>query len=63
METWLVGFGALLLMGSTGAFFLYVPFLHIAAVVAILLGMALAFLLGVWAGDRSGSLIRIIKNP
>jgi hypothetical protein len=63
METWLVGFGALLLMGSTGAFFLYVPFLHIAVVVAILLGMALAFLLGVWAGGRSGSLIRIIKNP
>jgi len=50
MEICLVAFGALLLLGSIGAFLLYIPFLSIAIVVAILLGIALAFLLGVWAG-------------
>jgi hypothetical protein len=50
IEICLVAFGALLLLGSMGAFFLYIPFLPIAVVVAILLGMALAFLMGVWVG-------------
>lgn len=50
MEICSVAFGALVLLGSIGAFLLYVPFMPLAGVVAILLGMALAFLLGVWAG-------------
>jgi hypothetical protein len=50
IEICFVAFGALLLLGSMGAFFLYIPLLPIAVVVAILLGMALAFLLGVWVG-------------
>src|ERR1700694_2020188 len=47
----MVAFGALLLVGSMGGFFLYIPFLPVAVVVAILLGMALAFLSGVWMGS------------
>jgi hypothetical protein len=50
IELCLLAFGAALLFGSTAAFFLYVPFLPIAAVGAILLGMALTFLIGVWVG-------------
>ena len=50
IEICLVAFGALLLLGSMGAFFLYIPFLPIAVVVAMLLGMVLAFLLGAWVG-------------
>ena len=50
MEITLVTLGALLLLGSIGAFFLYVSFLPIAVVAATLVGMALVFLLGVWAG-------------
>lgn len=50
IELCLLAFGAALLFGSIAAFFLYVPFLHIAAVGAMLLGMALTFLIGVWVG-------------
>jgi hypothetical protein len=50
MEICSVAFGALILLGSIGAFLLYVPFLPIAVVVSILVGMALTFLLGIWAG-------------
>jgi hypothetical protein len=58
IEICLVAFGSLLLLGSIGAFLLYIPLLNIAAVVAILLGMALAFLLGVWVGGT-----RILQKP
>ena len=50
LEICVVAFGGLLLLGSIGAFLLYIPFLPIVVVVTILLGMGLAFLLGVWAG-------------
>lgn len=51
IEICLVGFGALLLLGSIGAFFLYIPLLPIAVVVVVILGMALTFLIGVWVGS------------
>ena len=41
---------ALLFLGSIAAFFLCFPVLPIALVAVILLGMALLFLLGFWAG-------------
>ena len=50
LEICVVAFGGLLLLGSIGAFLLYIPFLPIVVVVTIFLGMGLAFLLGVWAG-------------
>ena len=49
-EICLVALVALLFLGSIGAFLLYVPVVSIAVVICILLGMTLAFLLGVWAG-------------
>ena len=60
IEICLVAFGAVLLLGSIGAFFLYIPFLHIAAVVVILLGMVLAFLSGVWLGGTR--ILRLRRN-
>ena len=51
IEICLLAFGAVLLLGSIGAFFLYIPFLPIAAMVVIILGMALTFLIGVWVGS------------
>jgi hypothetical protein len=62
IEICLVAFGALLLLGSMGAFFLYIPFLPVAVVVAILLGMALAFLLGVWMGSTRILRLRSAKR-
>ncbi len=50
IEICMLAFGTVLLLGSIGAFFLYIPFLPIAVVVVIFLGMALAFLTGVWVG-------------
>ena len=50
IEICLLAFGTVLLLGSIGAFFLYIPFLPIAVVVVIFLGMALTFLVGVWVG-------------
>ncbi len=50
MEKCLVALVAALLLGSIGAFLLYVPILSIAVVISTLLGMTLAFLLGLWAG-------------
>jgi hypothetical protein len=51
IEICLLSFGAVLLLGSIGAFFLYIPFLPIAVMVVIILGMALTFLIGVWVGS------------
>jgi hypothetical protein len=51
IEICLLAFGAVLLLGSIGAFFLYIPFLPIAVMVVIFLGMALTFLIGVWVGS------------
>ena len=58
----LLAVGALLLMGSIGAFFLYVPFLSIAVVVVILLGMALTFSIGFLTGDARVLRLRSIKQ-
>jgi uncharacterized membrane protein YedE/YeeE len=60
IEICLVAFGSVLLLGSIGAFFLYIPFLSIAAVVVILLGMVLAFLSGVWLGGTR--ILRLRRN-
>jgi len=60
MEICLVALVALLLLGSIGAFFLYVPFLSIALVISILMGMTLAFLLGVWAGGTRRRISRVL---
>ncbi len=54
--------GAVLLMGSIGAFFLYVPFLPIAGVVVILLGMALTFLIGARVGSDRVLRLRLMEQ-
>ena len=58
----LLVFGALLLMGSMGAFFFYVRFLSIAAVVVMLLGMILVFLIGVFVGGTQGGRLRLLEQ-
>jgi len=60
MEICLVALVALLLLGSIGAFLLYVPILSIAVVISILLGMSLAFLLGLWAGGTRRRISEIL---
>ena len=48
-----------LLLGSFGAFFLYVPILPVAAVVTIMLALFLMFMLGVQTGGRK---IRVLRR-
>jgi len=60
MEICLVALVAVLLLGSIGAFLLYVPILSIAVVISILLGMSLAFLLGLWAGGTRRRISEIL---
>jgi len=55
-------FGAVLLVGSIGAFLLYIPFLPIAIVVVILLGMALTFLIGARVGGTQVLRLHLIKQ-
>jgi uncharacterized membrane protein YedE/YeeE len=62
IEICLLTFGVLLLLGSIGAFFLYIPFLSIAVVVVILLGMALIFLIGVLTGGTRALRMARIKQ-
>ena len=47
------------MLGSLGAFLLYVPILPFAAVVTILLGLILMFILGVHTGGRR---IRVLRR-
>lgn len=54
--------GAVLLTGSIGAFLLYVPFLPIAIVVVILLGLALAFLIGARVGGTQVLRLHLIQQ-
>jgi hypothetical protein len=54
--------GAALLVGSIGAFLLYIPFLPIAIVVVILLGMALTFLIGARVGGTQALRLHLIKQ-
>jgi hypothetical protein len=58
----LFAFGAVLLVGSIGAFLLYIPFLPIAIVVVILLGMALMFLIGARVGGTQRLRLHLIKQ-
>jgi membrane protein DedA with SNARE-associated domain len=55
-------FGGVLLAGSIGAFFLYIPFISIASVVVILLGMALAFMIGERVGGTRVLRLRLIEQ-
>jgi uncharacterized membrane protein YedE/YeeE len=48
-----------LILGSLGTFFLYVPILPFAAVVTVLLGLILMFILGVQTGGRR---IRVLRR-
>ncbi len=57
----LLVFGAALLAGSIGAFFLYIPFLPVASVVVILLGLALTFLIGARVGGTRVLRLRLIE--
>ena len=54
-------FGAVMLVGSIGAFFLYIPFLSVASVVIILLALALTFVIGAWVGGRRVVRLRLIE--
>jgi hypothetical protein len=54
--------GAVLLLGSIGAFLLYIPFLPVAIVVVILLGMALTFLIGARVGGTQILRLHLIKQ-
>jgi hypothetical protein len=53
MTRFLLVFSGVMLAGSIGAFFLFVPPLWIATVAALLLGFTLTFWLGVQVGIRS----------
>jgi hypothetical protein len=52
MQRLTLAFSGLLLLGSVGAFFLYVSILSIAAVMVLLVSMMLMFLLGVQAATH-----------
>ncbi len=52
MQRLTLAFSGLLLLGSAGAFLLYVSVLSILAVVVILVSMILMFLLGVQAASQ-----------
>jgi hypothetical protein len=60
--TYLLLVGAVLLLGSIGAFFLYVPLLTVASIVVILLGMAIMFFIGARVGGRQSLKLRLIQN-
>jgi len=52
MERYLTIFLGVLMLGSLGAFLLYVPVLPFAAVVIVLLSLVWMFILGVQTGRR-----------
>jgi len=52
MQSLILAFPGILLLGSTGAFFLYVSILSIMAVVVIRMALMLMFLLGVQAARQ-----------
>ena len=54
LRVFMTSAGALLL-GTCGAFFLFVPLLSIATVACVLLGLVLMFALGVQVGIRQSS--------
>jgi len=52
VERYLAIFLGVLILGSLGAFLLYVPVLPLALVVTLLLSLVLVFILGVHTGRR-----------
>jgi hypothetical protein len=52
MERYLAIFLGILMLGSLGAFLLYVPVLPLAVVVTLLLSLVLMFILGAQTGRR-----------
>lgn len=58
-ERYLLILLAVLLLGSVGAFFLYVPILPVLEVVVILSGLVAMFLLGWVAGQRPDGVTRL----
>jgi hypothetical protein len=52
VERYLAIFLGVLILGSLGAFLLYVPVLPLALVVTLLLSLVLMFILGVHTGRR-----------
>jgi hypothetical protein len=53
MTRFLLAFSGALMLGSTGAFFLFVPPLLIATVTSLLMGFMLMFVLGLQVGTQS----------
>jgi hypothetical protein len=53
MTRFLLAFSGALMLGSTGAFFLFVPPLLIATVTLLLMGFMLTFVLGLQVGTQS----------
>ncbi len=53
MTRFLLTFSGALMLGGTGAFFLFVPPLLIATVTALLMGFMLMFVLGLQVGTQS----------
>jgi hypothetical protein len=56
MQSLMLALSGILLLGSTGAFFLYVSILSIMAVAVILMALMLMFLLGVQAARQGISI-------
>jgi len=52
----------MLLLGTVGAFLLYVPLMAVAAVATILLALGLTFLLGMAAGGRRIRISRMTRR-
>jgi ABC-type dipeptide/oligopeptide/nickel transport system permease subunit len=61
IEVSALAFGAVLLLGSIGAFFFYIPFLPVAVVVVMMLGLALTFMIGIWMGSTRIVRLRVRK--
>ena len=63
LTLWVEILAAVSLLGSIGAFLLYVPAMASVVVVTILLGLVLMFILGFQAGGRRIRILRRRKAP
>jgi hypothetical protein len=66
MQRSLLALSGILLLGTTGAFFLYVSILSILAVVVVLMALILMFFLGVQAasqGDSTPAIVQAKPSP
>jgi uncharacterized membrane protein len=61
MQRSILALCGILLLGSTGAFFLYVSILSIMAVVVLLMALILMFFLGVQAARQADSFPAIVR--